>query len=123
DPFIFLSNPFLYIPLFQTANVPFCYILPGWERKNELNHQRRRYTECLFKGERKMRKVLKPDFHINIRRLPPLFFDQVIGVVQSFLLQPPVRRSLENFFKVPFESGKTPAGEISKAVEVYIVFV
>ena len=70
-----------------------------------------------------MRKAFKSQIKINCRRLPVLFFYQVMGFNQSFFLQPLPGRCTERFLKITFERCQAAACQLRKLFNGYIEMV
>lgn len=67
-----------------------------------------------------MGEILEPYLQVDVRRLFSLFFYQIIGLGQSFLLQPSAGGSMEDLFEIPFERSQASTGEIGKLLHLYI---
>ena len=70
-----------------------------------------------------MAQVLEPHFQVYIGRLLTLFPDQVMRFPEPSLLQPAIGGSVEDLFKIPFESSQASARQISKPVQMNIEFI
>ena len=79
---------------------------------------RRGCSKLFFEGIGEMGKILESQVQVNIRRKLALFRDQVVGFFQASLQKPTAGGLAKDLFKVPFKSGKTPAGEVCKSLQL-----
>ena len=68
-----------------------------------------------------MRKVLKPDFKVNIHRFSFFLCQLIMGQFQALLCQPSLWSGMEGFVKVPFKSGKASSCQVAEFLQRHIV--
>lgn len=70
-----------------------------------------------------MRKILKADFQINIRRFQFLFLNEKTGFFQASPDQPSGRRFTKHRFEISLERRQTPPGQKCKSLQSHIEFI